>query len=111
MEWLAGRDRESREAFASGAPFRADLPLHGDRVEGVLQIRGREMTVMKFETVTEPAKTVGKRHYKPREKRVLVPVGPMEGTYDAVWGFWPTLQRAAEMLMEPDKAEKEGGEK
>ena len=111
MEWLAGRDREAREAFASGAPFQADLPLHGDKVSGVLQIRGREMTAMKYETVTEPARTVGKRHYKPREKRVLVPVGPVEGTYDAVWGFWPTLQRAVGMLPAPDKDEKEEGEK
>ena len=106
MEWLAGRDREAREAFASGASFQADLPLQGDKVAGVQQIRGRGMTVMKYETVTEPAKTVGKRHYKPSEKRVLVPVGPVEGTYDAVWGFWPTLQRALEMLSVPDKAGK-----
>ncbi len=110
MEWLAGRDREAREAFASGAPFQADLPLHGDKVAGVLQIRGREMTLMKYETVTEPAKTVGKRHYKPREKRVLVSVGPVDGTYDAVWGFWPTLQRALEMLPTPDKVETRGRE-
>ncbi len=111
MEWLAGRDREAREAFASGAPFQADLPLHGDKVAGVLQMRGREMTLMKYETVTEPAKTVGKRHYKPREKRVLVSVGPVDGTYDAVWGFWPTLQHALEMLPLPDKVEKDEGEK
>ena len=92
-------------------PFQADLPLHGDKVGGVLQIRGREMTVMKYETVTEPARTVGKRHYKPRKKRVLVPVGPVEGTYDAVWGFWPTLQRAVEMLTPPAKNNGDESEK